>query len=112
MLQLFGHVADVGTLVAVGREGHADAMLIQIAQPGRQAEDVHLPASIIDVILAGHIPAGKSEQAGQRSPIGGTAAMTNVQRTGRVGRDEFDLHLLLTTEASSGRSRRLRPARP
>jgi len=83
------HVAHVGALVGVGREGHAQftlsAVLFEVTQPGRQTEDIHLTAGVIDVILARHIPAGECQQAGQRGAVGGAAAMTNVQRAGRIG---------------------------
>ena len=102
---LFGHLAHIIALVGVGRERHGLAVLVEVAQPGRQAEDVHLTAGIIDVVLAGHIPAGKGEQAGQRGAVGRTAAVADVQRAGRVGRDEFDLHLLLATGRRAAESR-------
>ena len=73
-------------------------MLFEVAQPGGQPEDVHLAAGVIDVILARHIPAGKGQQAGQRRAIGGTATVADVQRAGRIGRDELDLHRSCATE--------------
>ncbi|MPM98877.1 hypothetical protein SDC9_146067 [bioreactor metagenome] len=93
-LQLRRHVAHVTALVGIRREGHDHVMLFEVAQPGRQAEDVHLPAGVIDVVLAGDVPAGEGQQARQRGAVGGAAAVADVQRAGRVGRDELDLHLL------------------
>ena len=91
------HVAHVAALIGIGQERNGNAVLFEVTQPGRQTENVHLPAGIIDVILAGHIPAGESQQAGQRSAVSGTAAVTDVQWPGRVGRDKLDLHLLPAT---------------
>jgi hypothetical protein len=64
---------------------------LEVAQPGRQRQDVHLPAGVVHVELARHIPAGEAEQAGQAGAVGGAAAVADVQRAGRVGRDELDL---------------------
>ena len=94
LLELRRHVAHIAALVGIGRKRQADAVLVEVAQPGRQAEDVHLPAGVVDVILTGDIPAGEAQQARQRGAVGGPSTVTDVQRPGRVGRDEFDLHLL------------------
>ena len=94
MLQLFCHASDIVALVAVGRERDLFAEQAKIAQPGGEAENVHLPAGVIDVILTRHVPAGKGEQAGQRCAIRGTPAMADVQGAGGVGRNKLDLDLL------------------
>ncbi|OQA34525.1 MAG: hypothetical protein BWY57_00381 [Betaproteobacteria bacterium ADurb.Bin341] len=91
---LTSHVAHIRPLVGIGRKGDDDAIQFQIAQPRRQGQDVHLPAGIIDVKLARHFPAGKRQQVGQRSTVGGTAAMPDMQRPGRVGGNEFNLNFL------------------
>ena len=98
---LLRHIAHVGALVTVGRKGHRDAVLLEVTQPGRQAEDIHLPAGVIDVILACHVPSGEGEQAGQRSAVGGAAAVADVQRSGRVRRNELDLDLLPAPEGGA-----------
>jgi hypothetical protein len=101
---LLCHVAHIVALVGIGRERNINAVLFEVAQPGRQSEDVHLSAGIIDVILARYVPAGEGQQARQRSAIGSATTMADMQRAGRVGRDEFDLHFLPATEQSNDRS--------
>jgi hypothetical protein len=101
---LLRHLADIVALVAIGRERHGDAVLFQVAQPGRQAEDVHLAAGVVDVVFAGDVPAGKGQQAGQRRAVGGAAAVADVQRPSG-GRHEFDLHLLQPPSVARRNSR-------
>jgi hypothetical protein len=65
-----------------------------MAQPHAEREDVHLAPGIVDVVLAVHgIPAGL-EEIGQHRSDGGAASVTDMQRSGRIGRNEFDLHRL------------------
>ncbi len=87
------HVDDVVALVGVGREGDLDAEEGEVAQPGRQRQDVHLTASVIDVVLARHVVACKGEHVRQRGAVGRAAAVADVQRAGRIGGDELHLHL-------------------
>jgi hypothetical protein len=82
---LLGHIANIVALIGIGQEGHVNPILLKVAQPGRQPQDVHLPPSIIDVILAGDVPSSKSQEIRQRSPVSGTTSMPNMQRSGRVG---------------------------
>jgi hypothetical protein len=46
-------------------------------------EDVHLPAGIVDVVLAVHAEAGRVEQVGER----GLKAACRDRRSGAVGLD-------------------------
>ena len=92
-LDLGGHLLHVVALVGVGREGHGDAEEVEVAQPGGQRQDVHLPPGVVDVVLAGHVEAGELEHVGERGAVGGAAAVADVERAGGVGRDELDLHL-------------------
>ena len=66
-------------------------MLVEVAQPGRQAEDVHLAAGVVDVILARHIPAGEG------------AGWTMRRHRRRRGHDR-------RAAGRSGWPRRIRPA--
>ena len=91
-LDLGRHVLHVVALVGVGREGDGDAEEVEIAQPGRQGQDVHLPAGVVDVVLAGHLEAGEVEHIRQGGAIGGPTAMPDVKRPGGVGGDIFHLH--------------------
>ena len=95
---LGAHLAHVVALVTVGREGNALAAEFKVAQPARERQDVHLPAGVVHIVLTRHVPAGIGQQAGKAGAVGRTTAVADVQRAGRVGRDEFDLHLLLATQ--------------
>ena len=63
-------------------EGHLILEQGEIAQPGGQSEDVHLPAGIIDVVFAVHREAGKSSTSDDA--VGCATPMADVQRP--VGR--------------------------
>ena len=59
----------------------------------RQSKVINLLACIVVVKLTGDVPACRFEEATQAITDGGSTAMANMQRTGRVGRHKFDLHL-------------------
>ena len=80
-----GELANVVTAVAVRGEGQRLAMELEVAQPGRQGEDVDLPARVIHVVLAADGMPGCAQQRGQRRAVGRLAAVADVQRPGRVG---------------------------
>ena len=82
--------ADVFTAIAVRRERQGLAAQLQVAQPGAGREDVHLPARVVHVVLAVHAPAVGGQQVGDRRAVGGMPAVADVQRPGRVRRDELD----------------------
>ena len=92
---------------SVGRERQVDAVQFQITQPGGYGQDIHLPSGVVDVVLAGHVPAGEGEQAGERSPVGGAAPVADVKRPGGVGGNELDLDL---PAAAQGRAPVFSPA--
>ncbi len=50
--------------------------------------DLH--ARVVVVKLAAHVPAARGEQARDAIADRGVAAVADMQRTGRIGRDEFD----------------------
>ena len=85
----FDHVIAA---VAVVREAHADAAQFQITHPDADRQDVHLPAGIVDVVLALHAVAGGLLDVGQAGAIGRATAVAHMQRAVRVGRNEFDGH--------------------
>jgi hypothetical protein len=86
------HVDDVVPLVAIGRKRHLDPEKDQVAQPGRQRQDVHLPTGIVDVVLALDVESGKIEQRRKRCPVSSPPPVPDVQRPGRICRNELDLH--------------------
>src|SRR3954447_25681390 len=78
-----GDLADVGADVAVvGWLPAAGARLDRLAQTR------DLAAEVVDVELAVDVVPAEGEQAGERVAVRGVAAVADVQRAGRVGRDE------------------------
>ena len=100
LAQRFG--VPVGGAGEAGCElGHVVALIAVlghrfVARAGahRGAELGHLRAGVVEVVLAGDAVAAQLEQPRDRVPVGGVAAGRGGQRTGRVGRDELDDHLL------------------
>ena len=87
-IEAFGDLADVL------------AQRLAIAQERGPREHVDLPAGIVDVILARHVEAGEREQVGQRIAEHRAAAMADVHRARRVGRDVFDVDLFALADSS------------
>ena len=76
------------------------AQRLAITQEGRAGENVDLRAGVVDVVFAGDIVTGESEQCRQGIAEDRAAAMADMHRPGRIRRDIFDIDLRL----------RLRPA--
>ena len=89
-----GGVDDIFAVVAVFRELHGLPQKLQITgfDGGRQVVD--LVAGVVDVEFFLDVVAGGTHQVGQSTAEGRAAAVSDVQRAGRVGADEFDLDLL------------------
>ncbi|MBS1225254.1 MAG: hypothetical protein H6R24_1932 [Proteobacteria bacterium] len=66
--------------------------MFQIAQPNAGGQNVHLPAGIVDVVLAVNLVADGFQQVGDGGAEGRTAAVADVQRAGGIGGDEFHLY--------------------
>ena len=79
-----GNVADVLAPVSRGRERDGRAFHLQPAQPDAHAENVHLPARVVDVVLAVHRVANGFEQVADRRAVRRVPAVPDVQRTGGV----------------------------
>src|ERR1700681_4298398 len=60
---------------------------------GRPRQYVDLRAGIVDVVLAADRVTGFFEQRGEDVANDRAAGMPDMQRTGRVGRDVFDIDL-------------------
>ena len=91
-MQRGGYIPDVIALVAVARKLDFLAAEFEVTQPGRGTENVHLPAGVVDVVLALHVVTDEGEQVCQGGALGGAAAVTDVQRPGGIGGDEFHLN--------------------
>ena len=85
----FGDRNDVLAAIAICREGEALAAALEISQPGARRQNFHLPAGIVDVVLAGDPVAHRLEQIGDARAEGRMPAVSHVQRAGGVGRYEF-----------------------
>jgi hypothetical protein len=86
---LRGQLADVGAVVAVLRDRRA-----QRGRLDRRTEAVHLNAAVVDVELPGHLRSGGGEHPGQRVADGSPPGVSQVKRSGRVRRDELQVHSL------------------
>ncbi len=82
--------AQVIPAIAVRRELETLAAELEIAQPHRRSQDLHLAAGVVHVVLAVHAPAVGLQQVRDRRAERRVAAVADVQRPGRVGRDELD----------------------
>ena len=81
----------------------ADALAqrLAVAQEGRAGEHVDLGAGIVDVVFARHLVAGEGQQVGERIAEHGAAAMADVHRPGRIGRDVLDVDRLAVAEVAA-----------
>ena len=70
------------------------AQRLAVAQVSRAREHVDLRAGIVDVVLARDLVAGELQQVRERIAEHRAAAMPDMHRPGRVGRDVFDIDLL------------------
>ena len=62
-----------------------------VTQKRRARERIDLRTGVVDVVLARHLEAGENQQVGQRVAEHGAAAMADMHRPGRIGRDVFDI---------------------
>ena len=74
-----------------GDRGDGLAQRLAVAQVDRAGELVDLGAGVVDVVLARDGEAGLLEQRRQRVADHGAAAMADMHRPGRVGRDVLDI---------------------
>jgi len=107
-LEVGGERAHVVAAVAVLGKRQLLAAQLEIAHPGADREDVHLPAGVVDVVLAGHLEADGREDVGERRPVGRLAAVADVQRPGGICRDELHQHPLTAPAAALAVARALR----
>ena len=91
VLELPGHVDHVRALVAaIGQRDLASELLLIASEQG-PAEEADLRAGVVDVVLALDLEAGGVQHRGQCVSENRAASVADLQRSGRVGRDEFDL---------------------
>ena len=80
-----GDIPDIITLVTIAREYNFDTTELQVTQPGRGSEYIHLPAGIVDIVFGLHIESDIAQYIGERSAISRAATMTDMQRPGGIG---------------------------
>ena len=76
------------------------AQRFAVAQEGRAGERIDLRAGVVDVIFLGDLVACKFKQVGERVADDGATAMSDMHRTGRIGRDIFDIDLAAGTHGA------------
>ena len=92
-LDLLRHVAHIPALIDVCRKRQLRTVQFQIAQPGGQRKNIHLPPGIVHIVFARHPVASRIQHIRQACAVRRTAPVPDMQRTGRVGRNELHLHL-------------------
>ncbi len=80
---------------------NALAQRLAVTQECRTRQHVHLGAGVVDVVFARDGVAGEIQQARQRVAEHGAAAVADMHRTGRIGRDVFDIDLFAGTDAAA-----------
>ena len=101
--QLPRDLDDVVAAVAVVGKLDVLAQALEVAQPHAHREDVHLPAGVVDVVLALHVVAARLEQVRDRGAVGGAAAVADVQRAVRIRGHELDDHARARAAGRCGR---------
>ena len=81
----------IAGIVPFGNLADVFAERLAVTQVDRAGERLNLRPGIVDVIFPRHLVAGEFEQGGQRIADHRTAAVAHVHRTGRVGRNVFDI---------------------
>ena len=82
---------DVVAAIAVRRKSESLAAVLQIPQPGADRQDVHLAASIVDVVFALDAIAHGLQQIGNGGAVGSVPAVADMQGPRRIRRHEFHL---------------------
>ena len=92
--QLARDLRQVLALVALGGQRDGLAQRLQIARLQALAEDAHLAARIVEVVLHLHGVAERGQDVGHRAADHAVARVADGQRAGRVGADALDLRAL------------------
>ena len=84
------NVQDIVALISGFREDHGFSAQFQITQPNGNRQDVHLSSGIVDEVFAFNRMAGCLENPGKAGAERGSAAVSDMQGSGRIGGDVFD----------------------
>ncbi len=88
-----GDVDDVLAVITVVRKWHLDVCAGQHPQPDTQCQDVHLPASVVDVVFLVDLVAGRDQEVRDRRAIGSVAAVPDMQGARWIRGDVLDYYL-------------------
>ena len=84
-----GDLPDVVTLVAVLGKGRRPPQELQVSRPDRLAQDAHLAARVVEVILADRLVTHCLEKPGDAVPEDRLPPVADRQGPRRVGADEL-----------------------
>ena len=85
-------VADVVSLVTAVRKGNLPAEPLEVTCPNRFAEDLHLPAHVVEIVLPRDRVAARLEEPRDRVSDHRVSAMADGERPRRVRRNELHLN--------------------
>jgi hypothetical protein len=91
-LNLLSQLDHVLALVVVRSKRSVAAEQLLVARPDAVRQMIHLRAGVVVVVLALDLPASLGQHPRQAVADGRVAGVSHVQRPGRIGTDEFDLH--------------------
>ena len=107
LTQFHGEFDHVVARIAAVRDGNVAAELLLVARVQRLGEDVGLRTRVVHIIFALDLVPGRRQRRRERVADGRPAPVADVQRAGRVGRDELDLRSLAPPESAVRESRSL-----
>ena len=88
-IDLGSYFSNVFTAVSATGEWHDYIVRFKPPQPNAGAQNVHLPAGIIDIVLAMHRKTCSLKKVADRCAIGCVPTVSDMQWTGWVSRYEF-----------------------
>ena len=72
-----------------------------MAQPDGGGQDVDLESGVVEIIFGGDGESGVGEDSGEGVAVCGAASVSDVERAGGVGGDEFQMNELILRRAAS-----------
>jgi len=85
----------------IGRKPQVFAAQLQVSDPYRGSDYVHLASGVVYVIFAVHVITDGLQEVSHRGTVCGSSPVPNVQGAGRVGGDELDLNALTGTDPAA-----------
>ena len=94
VFQRFADRYKVIARIGAVREFNIPTVRLEVAQVHRPCEDIDLRTAVVDVVFARNVVACELQKRRQSIPENRAACVTDMQRTRRIGRHVFDIHLL------------------